>query len=366
VCVPAKGPSLEWRKMILCCAVLFSIFAIQTRSQNAAGAARQERARKAIEQKSARHVYTDDDLKRKTILTPEDQLRVEACKQRQNTSPAEQNAKLPSNPNDPNAQTESLGEIARRFRQEKAGQEAEQAAKKKFTPFPYEVPADALAEPDSEVVPLMAPESAVMTNARPTESARRDMGHPKIPVAAARGRVSPFQPRPLSSLPFAPPLPLRASSVLPADAPRTIEKLPSMAASGGMKKIEVQRGQSWWKLAELYLGSGARWQELWKLNANGGHPSELLKRGSVVLVPQIVKESESALLTIVVRKGDSLWSLAQERLGRGSAWECLALANREIVDYRHLAVGTPVRLPEAEALHSCLNQGGQGINEAKR
>jgi nucleoid-associated protein YgaU len=352
VCVPAWGPSFEWRKVILYCAVLSSIFAIQTRSQDAAEAARQEKARKAIEQKSARHVYTDDDMKRKTILTPEDQVRVEARKQRQNASPVEQNAKLRSNPNDPNAQAESLGEIARRLRQGEAAQEAEQAAKKKFLPFPYELPTDALAEPVRGVVvaPLIAPVSGVT---QPTASAGHDMGHPVVP--AARGRISPFQPRPLSSVPFAPPLPFRVSSVLP---PHKTEKLlQPMAVSRGMKRIEVQPGQSWWKLAELYLGSGARWQELWKLNAKeGGHPSELLKRGSMVLVPQTVKESEANSLTIAVQKGDTLWSLAQERLGRGSAWECLASANPQIVDYKHLPVGMRVRLLEADALRSCLNQ----------
>jgi nucleoid-associated protein YgaU len=123
-----------------------------------------------------------------------------------------------------------------------------------------------------------------------------------------------------------------------------------------MKRIEVQPGESWWKLAELYLGSGARWQELWKLNAKGGRPSELLKLGSIVLVPQTVKESEDISLTIAVRKGDTLWSLAQERLGRGSAWECLASANPQIVDYKNLVVGMRVRLLEADALRSCLNQ----------
>jgi nucleoid-associated protein YgaU len=353
VCVPAWGSSPKWRKVILYCAVLSSVFAIQTRSQVAAESAHQEKARKAIE-KSARHVYTDDDLKRKTILTPEDQVRVEARKQRQNASPVEQNAKLTPNASDPNVQAESLGEIARRLRQKKATQESEQATKKKFSPFRYEVPADALAQPVPEVTvaPLIAPASGVMTDALPTASARRDTGHSMLP--AARGRISPFQPRPLSSVAFAPPLPFRVSSVLPARVPEASRRID--AASRGMKGIEVQPGQSWWKLAELYLGSGARWQELWKLNAKGGHPSELLKRGSIVLVPQTVEESEARSLTIEVRKGDTLWSLAQERLGRGSAWECLASANPQIVDYRNLAVGMRVRLLEADALRSCLNQ----------
>jgi nucleoid-associated protein YgaU len=120
--------------------------------------------------------------------------------------------------------------------------------------------------------------------------------------------------------------------------------------------IEVHRGQSWWKLAELYLGSGTRWRELRKLNANAGGPPELLILGSVVVVPETAKAAESLVPgSIRVRKGDSLWSLAHQYLGHGSAWGCLASANPMIVDFTHLAVGTSVRLPEGDALKSCRN-----------
>jgi nucleoid-associated protein YgaU len=351
----ARGPSLEWRKSILCCVIFFSIFAMQSRGQDVAEAARQGKARRVAAEKSTRHVYTDDDLKRKVILTPEDQARVEARKHQLGTVPAEQNAlQLPSTA-DP--QAESLGEIARRYRLEKAAREAELAAKKKFSPFPYQVPEDALAEPRPEVAPLIAPGSRAGMNGLASPPARAHPAHPFPSVGTAHGRISPFQPRPLGSVPSVPPA--RASM------PRPITKsLPAAApASRGIRQIEVQRGQSWWKLAETYLGSGSRWPELRKLNASAGGPAELLKLGSMVSVPEVARATEPSSETSTVHKGDSLWSLAQHYLGRGGAWTCLASANPEIVDYTHLYVGTVVRLPAAGELQSCQNHS---VREAKR
>src|SRR5467141_1020349 len=49
-------------------------------AQDVADAAKQERARKESQQKESKHVYTEDDLKRAQILTPEDRAQIEARK----------------------------------------------------------------------------------------------------------------------------------------------------------------------------------------------------------------------------------------------------------------------------------------------
>jgi nucleoid-associated protein YgaU len=366
---PARGLPVEWRKAILCCSVVFSFCTFRTSGQEVAEAARQEKASKAAEQTSAKHVYTEEDLKKKVILTPEDQARVEARKQQQ--TPVEQNAEqLPSNA-DPNA--ESLGEIARRFRAEQAAREAELQAKKKFTIFPYQFPEDVLAEPRLGVDPLTAPGSGVAIVAPPMAPAPVRPSYtlrPSRPAVSPR-RISPFQPRPLTGLPSVPPSTMLALPGIPLHAPevpRAVEKtaektLPVPVGFTGVRQIEVLAGQSWWKLAELYLGDGTRWPELRRLNAMAGGPPELLKRGSLVLVPEATKKIEVSSHTIPLQKGDSLWSLAEEHFGRGSAWVCVAAANPQIVAYTHLAVGTLVRLPETGELRSCQSHNG---NPAKR
>ncbi len=322
-----------------------------------AEAARQEKARKAAGQNSPRHVYTEEDLKRKTILTPEDQARVEARKRQQGTAPAEQNAQQQRN--DANPQSESLGEIARRYRQEKSARKAELAAKKKFTPFPYKVPESSLAEPKSEVAPRITPGLPSGMENRSVTPELRLVPHSYPPLTGPRARISPFQPRPLAPTPSIPLAGLAVPPVVPVRPSyelRGIETNGSLeTVSAGTRRIEVQPGQSWWKLAEVYLGDGARWPELRKLNAAGG-PPDLLKSGSSVLVPVAANQAKASAQVIEVRHGDTLWSLAKEHFGRGAAWTCIASVNSRVTDYTHLAVGTLLTVPGGEALQSCQNQ----------
>lgn len=341
--------------------VWVSLCAIQVCGQDVAEAARQEKARKAAAQNPSRHVYTEEDLKRQTILTPEDQARVEAAKRQQGTAPAQENAQ--QQPDNANPQSESLGEIARRYRQEKAAHEAELNAKKRFAPFPYTIPEDSLAEPKPEVAPhITSGLPAGMENRTVTPERRRA---PRVdsPVTGPRARISPFQPRPLAPGPSVPVAGFAARPAVPVrpslETRGTDMSVSSEPVGVGTRRIAVQQGQSWWKLAELYLGDGARWPELRKLNAAGGSP-DLLKAGSVVVVLVAANRAATSAkviaVSIAMSPGDTLWSLAKEHFGRGAAWTCLASANPRITDYTHLAVGTLLTVPQGEALNSCQKQ----------
>jgi nucleoid-associated protein YgaU len=362
---PARGPSCDWRKAILIGLFLVSCSAIRTLGQDAAEAARQEKARKAEDHKVPDHVYTEEDLKRKVIVPPEDQAGVEARKRQQSDTSGEQNAKQA--PDDANSQNESLGEIARRYRQEKAAREAELAAKKRFTPFPYAIPSDSLADPYPGVAPVFENGAGAEIIGQPVIPVRHHS--PPVGGAATHGRVSPFEPRPLSGASPAPPPGLMVApdvlhrpAVRPvAPAPLTRKSVPSVLSVQGTKRVEVEKGQSWWKLAELYLGNGARWPDLRMLNADASGPKELLMLGSTVLVPEAARTPEDLHPGVVkVQKGDSLWSLAREHLGRGGAWNCLANANPQILDYTRLQIGTVLDLPDRSALPSCRR--GTSIN----
>lgn len=334
---PARGPSCV-RLGVLCAAVVICFFPGKARSQDVAEAARQERERKASQQQAPRHVYTGDDLKRKVILTPEDQARVEAHRKDKSIPAAEENAK--EQPQEGMPQTESLGEVARRYRQQKAERQAELAAKGKFTPFPYVVPKGALAEPKS-VNPKGLLSELGKNSFRPEP-------YSDLAASSRRGRISPFQPRPLSANHGQLEMPERSfrsgsgsehSAPLSADIPM-------------WQRIQVERGQCWWKLAQTYLGNGARWPELAALNGAGRTPSGFLRAGDVVVVPATEASPKAMPQTVQVRKGDSLWSLAKQHLGRGSAWTCLASANPQVVDYTHLAVGSVLRMPEVAGVAS--------------
>ena len=349
---PAQGRLCNWWTAIWSVAILSCVCAIQTHGQNVAEAARQEKARKTAEQNHSKYVYTEDDFKRQVILMPQDQARAEAHKRQQDAVPSEENAEEVPRETDP--KTDSLGEVARRYRQEKAAREAELTSKKKFTPFPYKLREDPLAVPEPGIARLIAPDSGSLVSgpAKPSVPGLAPNSPARVP--RSHGRLSPFQPRPLTAEPSVFP---RALLAVPPTPRLEIEHRPpekgdvSIMGNRGMQRVTVQQGQSWWKLAELYLGNGARWPELKKLNPDAGAPGDLLKTGTVVVLPQLAKASQSSpARTVEVQRGDSLWSLAKEHLGRGSAWTCLARANPTITDYTHLIIGMSVQLPEVQAL----------------
>src|SRR5208337_3626228 len=153
-------------------------------AQDAAGAARQEKARKAAESKSSHHVYTEDDLKRAKILTPEDQAKVAARK----NNPTEKKEEQAKGGGESAPGEESLGEVARRYRKEKAEREAARATEQgDRSQFPMKLPEATMATPRMSVQPK--------TEAQAARSSRR---------GAAAGRMSPFAPRPLRVMPSAP------------------------------------------------------------------------------------------------------------------------------------------------------------------
>jgi len=328
-------------------------------AQDVAEAARQEREKRAAEAKAPRHVYTDDDLKRAKILTPEDQAKVAARK----NNPTEKKEEQAKGAGESAPGEESLGEVARRYRKEKAEREAARATEQgDRSQFPMKLPEATLAAPKILVQPN--PE------ARAAGSSRR---------SATAGRVSPFEPRPLHVVPSLPRRPevvvapggmevgvpssgtiARVAPVMPKAA-REPEmhglrvKPEIVTANGAMVSRKVERGDSWWKLAETYFGNGARWRELRGMNPAGTRRPELLLLGRTVLVPAgVVGRGKPVEKNVTVRKGDTLWGLAREHLGRGAAWKCLAEANPELREPGRLRIGERLLLPAAGAGSGCV------------
>jgi nucleoid-associated protein YgaU len=356
---PASRPWCETRRALLCGALVLLFSATFTHGQDVAEAARQEQARKASQPKASRHVYRDEDLKQQKILTPEDHIRVEAKKKICQPGPSEQNAE--QLPLDAEPKPESLGEVARWYRHEKTARTAEQAEGKKFTPFPFQVPHGSLAAPKPGIAPRVGRSPGLELRERtaplPLLAPQTLPGGPVL-----RSRISPFQPRPFAAASTVPRTTPPAAPAVDEHTPSALPSYPHAAFvnpgfspdRAGLQRVQVQRGQSWWKLAQLYLGDGSRWQELRRLNVEQLGPSELLKLGSIAMVPGKAKRTETPpQRSIKVRKGDTLWALAREHLGRSSAWTCLAQANPELKNYMHMRIGEQLQLPTGQALESC-------------
>jgi nucleoid-associated protein YgaU len=322
--LPIRGASLLRPGVALFCllAPLSLRSNLSAQDQDAAEAARQQQAQKSQQPTTPQHVYTDEDLKRARILTPGDKKLAEA-RRKELPAPTPAAKKPPAVDATP---PESLGEVARRYRKEKAAREAEAAAAKKVpAPFRIELPSNTFAEPKRPVAPLRAPSSA----ARPVPVAPSSAPPQR---SAAPSRMSPFSPRPTMPSPTSPAPPVNPATLVP---------------SREFQQLQVRPGDSLWRMARRNLGDGARWQELLSLNPGLAVHPDSLAAGSTVIVPaaavtRIVRRSP---LTITVQHGDSLWSLARVHLGRGSDWSRLAHANPQIADYLHLQVGSQLQLP---------------------
>ncbi|MGB8321918.1 MAG: hypothetical protein WCE52_03055, partial [Candidatus Acidiferrum sp.] len=178
--------------------------------QDVAEAARKERARKAaaVQQKKESHVYTNDDLKQSKILTDEDRARVDARKN-EPANPANAPA-MPSFDAENSPAPDSLGEVARRYRREKAAREAEEAAKS-LSPslFQMDLTRPALAMPVEPNVPLAPPKLVPFKNSKPVvrvaPSSKRDPFSPQIASPALRnGRPDLSSNLPVPSKPSLP------------------------------------------------------------------------------------------------------------------------------------------------------------------
>jgi hypothetical protein len=347
----------------------------QQDAQQVAEAARQEKARKAAQQKKDSHVYTNEDLKQSQILTQQDRSRVEA---RKNNSPATPNKSTdPSVNAEKNAAPESLGEIARRYRRQKLensqAAEAEAAKHQPGSRFPMDLSQPSYAAPVQPVAPRIAPNSHPRKIAKPLPRislSRRDpfsrqRFSPTFPSdraplspnfsAPAKPTISfadaaPHAPATRTTAPppaapklFLPSKPIPAPSSL---APRTTPVAPIVNNLSSAKELRIQSGDSLWKLARLHLGRGSRWNELLAANPAISDPNRL-QPGTLLVVPATELRSRARPTSVTIHSGDSLWNLAASQLGSGAAWPCIAHANPQLRDANRLRPGQILAIPSS-------------------
>lgn len=276
-------------------------------AQDVAEAARQERARKENQQKPSKHVYTEEDLRRSHILTPEDSARVEAKKRGQAPPVVEEPAESIDAQSAP--QQFPLGDIARQSRKLKQPLQPQQSAE---FHLPFSNP------------PLAAP-------VRPLPSLRPP-AHRKDPFL----RPSALRPSVSSAIPVLAPAPVAVAPALPAVAI-------SRPSTPALRAVIVQKGDSLWKLAQLNLGKGARWPELLAVNPRIANPKQI-KMGSQIYLPTRYS-ARRVVSKISVRKGDTLWQLAQTHFGQAAYWKCIARANPAIQDANRIYAGQQLLLP---------------------
>ena len=118
----------------------------------------------------------------------------------------------------------------------------------------------------------------------------------------------------------------------------------------------VQPGDTLWHIAQQRLGSGYRWKEIAAANPRLKNSTKILI-GEQLRLPFPESFSDLRKRTHRVNAGDSLWKLARAAFGNGTAWLCLAHANPEIQNPDLLLPGQKVQFPE-----HCGVSGGAGNN----
>ena len=204
-------------------------------------------------------------------------------------------------------------------------------------------PAAPVVTPVNEV-PLVIGEASHLLLPLPSEPAAT----PAVTTRPARTMPTdaPAIPAPLSPVGTpAADVPLKSPVAPPPKSDNPIQ-LPDRAFENGTGTVTVQRGDSLWKLAERFLGDGQRWPELAKINPQLANPS-LIHPGDPIHLPTLPVPAalRSELKTLVVRRGDTLWRVAQAEFGQPLGLHCIAQANQlSSADLIH--VGQKLVLPE--------------------
>ena len=355
----------------------------QQDDQDVAAAARQQKARKSTEAKPQSHVYTNGDLQKSQILTEQDRARVEAPKK--SAPPPQTFEPAPSLDANSDSPAESLGEVARRYRREKAADAAGQACRpKQPTPFPMDLSQPTFATPAPVGPPLSAPRAPLALMAPPAAAAKPRLGRaPLKRDPFSRPAISPSlrtpNPGPASLIiapPSEPSAPKRALivqpsvAVVPAEPPigsalpairgiapamvspavpaRSPAPPPSsVATSSRDTRITVQPGDSLWKLSQRFLGAGSRWQDWLSVNP-GLLDRQFIQAGTILVVPQHASSAANrAPAQVLVHEGDSLWKIAFTRYGDGAQWQCIASANPGLRDPGQIYPGQTLLLPSS-------------------
>jgi nucleoid-associated protein YgaU len=371
-------------------AILFAACAIAAGApvwaQDVAAVARQAQARKHQQTKHKKHVYTEEDLKRARILTREDQELLAAKKRDAVVPGAETAANLDAQA----LEHLPLGDVARMYRAMKelnhsqTGELAEYhlpvanavfaSAKPEFVmpkphvvePTPHTTPMapqfanteltalnmNTLLALPKPVVPAPTPNrrpsayasspskktalKSKFTVSKPNMLVPTPHEAPIAPVFANTELVSTPEMASIASWPFA-----LASPSQPAPA------APVISNAAGSRNIIVKYGDSLWKLAQINLGDGHRWHELAAINPGIVNPEHIVPGMPInIAATAPVAPSAPSDSTVRVRKGDSLWKIAQKKLGFGQFWGCIAKANPVIRDADRIYTGQVVAVPQ--------------------
>ena len=164
---------------------------------------------------------------------------------------------------------------------------------------------------------------------------------PTLPPVA-KHRVDPFsRPRFEPTRP-ADPIEPRVS-VKPYAAPIPLPRSATPTSSPA-QSVVIQRGDTLWSLSRQHLGRGTRWLELMAVNPTLADPSRLVPGTSLVL-PAATSAHHTRPGSVTVHAGDTLSAIALTAYGHASYWPCIVRANPLLDNPNRLEIGELIQLP---------------------
>ena len=298
-------------------------------AQDVAEVARQAQARKHQQTKHKKHVYTEEDLKRARILTREDQEL--AAKKRDAVLPG---AEVATTLDAQTLEHLPLGDVARMYRAMKELNHSQTGELAEYH-LPIANAALAYAKPE-----FLAPRPNAVDPTTYNAPAAPPFPNPDLNARGLNTLLvlpTPIVPEPTPN------------RILGLVAPPTQSTLaaPAISNAAGSRSIIVKYGDSLWKLAQINLGDGHRWHELAAINPGIVNPEHILP-GTPINIAATAPVAPTAAndSNVTVREGDSLWKIAQKKLGFGGFWGCIAKANPVIQNANLIYAGQVLAVPQ--------------------
>ncbi len=174
-----------------------------------------------------------------------------------------------------------------------------------------------------------------------------------VPANPVEGHVPPAPPGPPAPSPW--PAPEPDDNDLPAPSPQPVPA-PVPAPSDDLNYV-VRDGDSLYRIAEHYYHDGNKFQVI--QDANPTVDANVMKVGTTLVIPHPSRVLVDAPTpapspapapsgnSYLVKDGDSLWRIAEKTLGRGSEFQKILDANRDILSGNgdDLQPGMTLRIP---------------------
>ena len=353
-------------------------------AQSVAEAARQERARQQADSDRATHVYTDEDLSKPKILTPEDRARYAAALRDWIAPNDWQLADLPMQRGDQPAP--SLGEIAWSYRVAKMAQqlnapEAPDMPRNAALVLPAfltampepkrpadgrakramqangrtHVPEGALPMPNALAYPAFAltspaPAAAMRSatsNVTPDSGLDTTMNLALTPTRHARRPLSEVRPAEPVLCEHAAAASTHAAPSVGLDA--TMNLAITLARHNRRPLNEVRPAEPVRHELEITTATNATPDLGLNANMDLDLATRHNRRPLSEIHPTTPVRHQSEFSTATVQPGDTLWHIAQQQLGNGYRWNEIVAANPRLKNSTKILAGEQLRLPFPES-----------------